>query len=240
MEYFTSGAVCDKPSMYETPITKPYMFVVYPHGIYSVTTWINVLHPQGLFARVTSLRIVTLKFNFFVPFFRELLLSFGFISSDKASITHAIHNEHSVVILPGGAAEAMHVHEGIILNKRKGFVKIALETKTPMVPVYNFGEKKTYELGEFDSSFMKWLQRTCKDVFGFTLPCFRGNFIIFPKPVQLFSVIGEPIEIDEQQDYIITDALVDKYHDKFKRSLLALHEKHRKTFDEHEPLNIIC
>ncbi|CAE7195413.1 DGAT2 [Symbiodinium sp. CCMP2456] len=65
------------------------------------------------------------------------------IRADKASISRALKNGDSVGLFPGGIAEMVRTDantERLLLNSRKGVVKIAMEHKVPLVPVYVFGQ----------------------------------------------------------------------------------------------------
>lgn len=69
----------------------------------------------------------------------------------------------------------------LVLNKRKGFVKIAIELgNVSLVPTFGFGEADIYRInkpkpGSFGEMFQSWMKRT----FQFTVPFFsaRGVFI---------------------------------------------------------------
>jgi len=56
-----------------------------------------------------------------------------------------------------------------VLAKRKGFVRIALQTGAKLVPVIGFGENDLYDVKE-PGPMRLWLQRWAKTLFGFTLP----------------------------------------------------------------------
>jgi 1-acyl-sn-glycerol-3-phosphate acyltransferase len=56
-----------------------------------------------------------------------------------------------------------------VLNKRKGFVRIALQTGAQLVPVIGFGENDLYGIKEPGPWRIK-LMRFTKKYFGFTLP----------------------------------------------------------------------
>jgi hypothetical protein len=56
-----------------------------------------------------------------------------------------------------------------VLNKRKGFVRIALQTGAQLVPVIGFGENDLYDIKEPGPWRLK-LTRFTKKYFGFTLP----------------------------------------------------------------------
>lgn len=70
-----------------------------------------------------------------MPFFRELLLAYGFTGVDKKSVAHALRRDpkkrdtKAVMICIGGAREALLTRPGrmdLVLHRRKGFVKMAL------------------------------------------------------------------------------------------------------------------
>lgn len=91
----------------------------------------------------------------------------------------------------------------LVLNKRKGFVRIAIELgNVSLVPCFAFGEADIYHLsipqpGSYGYAFQQWMKRT----FLFTLPFFsaRGIFIYdfgflpFRNPINI--CIGRPIHV---------------------------------------------
>jgi 1-acyl-sn-glycerol-3-phosphate acyltransferase len=211
---------------------KKYLFGIFPHGVLTMGVCANFLPKTDVFADL-NYRSATLRSMFFIPFLRELLLTFGFVSVSKKSVLSCLEQNISVGIVVGGAEEAMTVNKGIVLDKRKGFVKIALQTGTPLVPVYTFGECSTYtaydaEPGSFIFYAQSWMKRT----FGFVFPVFWGVFFIFPKSVKLCTCIGKAIEVPLIKQP--SDEEVDKWHSVFREQLYALHEKYRKDFNEDE------
>ena len=51
------------------------------------------------------------------------------------------------VLVVGGAEEALDAHPGhniLTLNKRKGFIRLAITTGAYLVPCYGFGENDIY------------------------------------------------------------------------------------------------
>ena len=60
----------------------------------------------------------------------------------------------------GGAPEALLAEPGkpeIILNARKGFIKLALQLGTDLVPVFGFGENDiVWWVGNVDKKLFYW------------------------------------------------------------------------------------
>lgn len=91
----------------------------------------------------------------------------------------------------------------LVLNKRKGFVKLAIELgNVSLVPTFAFGEADIYKLtipkkGSFGYMFQQWMKNTFK----FTLPFFsaRGVFIydfgFLPYRNPIDVVTGRPIHV---------------------------------------------
>ncbi|KAK6200482.1 putative diacylglycerol o-acyltransferase [Scheffersomyces amazonensis] len=91
----------------------------------------------------------------------------------------------------------------LVLHKRKGFVKLAIETgNVSLVPTFAFGEADLYKLtipekGSFGYAFQQWL----KTYFKFTIPFFsaRGVFIydfgFLPYRNPINVCMGRPIHI---------------------------------------------
>ncbi|WEJ94359.1 diacylglycerol O-acyltransferase 1 [Yamadazyma tenuis] len=99
----------------------------------------------------------------------------------------------------------------LVLNKRKGFVKLAIELgNISLVPIFGFGEADIYNIiqpkpGTIGDTFQKWLKKN----FSFTLPFFsaRGIFIydfgFLPYRNPINVCIGRPIYVPPNlvQDY---------------------------------------
>ncbi|CAX42888.1 acyl-CoA : diacylglycerol acyltransferase [Candida dubliniensis CD36] len=91
----------------------------------------------------------------------------------------------------------------LILNKRKGFVKLAIELgNVALVPTFAFGEADVYRLVQpSPTSMMYKFQKWMKGIFSFTIPLFsaRGVFIYdygllpFRNPINI--CVGKPIYI---------------------------------------------
>lgn len=89
------------------------------------------------------------------------------------------HSGNAVMIVVGGAQEAFHARPKnytVILRRRKGFVRIALQTGAPLVPVISFNEVDIYDQTEMPAgSWMRWCQETVKQMTGVTPILFLGR-----------------------------------------------------------------
>lgn len=117
---------------------KNYLFTCFPHGIVCSGACgafaTNALNFSKVFPGMTS-HMITLGSHFKVPFFREFILSMGSCASSQESLLYLLdkkkHKGKCVVLSVGGAAEALDSHPGdykIILSRRKGFIRIAIQS----------------------------------------------------------------------------------------------------------------
>jgi 2-acylglycerol O-acyltransferase 1 len=94
---------------------------------------------------------------FWLPLMREFALLTGYRScSKKSCISHLTTEGHdgrgsgnAIIIAVGGQREASLAKPGameLVLAKRKGFVKVAIETGADLVPVIGFGENEIWGL----------------------------------------------------------------------------------------------
>ena len=134
-----------------------------------------------------DLRIVTLKGNFFVPFFRDLVLvreypirlqGAGFIAATRNSIARALQKGCSVMVVIGGAAESLYAMPGntnVVLKNRKGFVRLALQNGAYLVPCYGFGENELFN--QSTRPIVRRFQQLMKRKLGWVMPVFAGRGI---------------------------------------------------------------
>ncbi|CAJ1342941.1 unnamed protein product [Effrenium voratum] len=157
--------------------SRNYIFGYHPHGVISMGAVCNFATEATGFSELfpgIDLRLLTLGTNFRIPVFREYLLGLGVGCVSRASIVGNLARQPgaSVMIVIGGARESLETAPGsnkLILGNRKGFVKLALQTGTSLVPVFSFGETDLF--GVFASSRFRrmqlWLQKQMGRCLGF-------------------------------------------------------------------------
>ncbi|KPI39525.1 Diacylglycerol O-acyltransferase 2A [Cyphellophora attinorum] len=230
---------------------RKYIFGYHPHGIISHGAFAafatEAMGFAELFPGITN-TLLTLDANFRLPFYREYALAMGLASVSKESIENLLSKGgpngsgmgRAVTIVVGGAKESLMAkpyHLRLILNIRKGFVKIAIRQGADLVPVLAFGENDIYE--QVDSNTHPWLykfQIWVKWVAGFTIPLFHARGIFnydvglmpYRRPINL--VVGRPIEVHQPQDGIVTDAYLDEIHGKYVKELQRIWDDHKEQF----------
>ncbi|CDK26762.1 unnamed protein product [Kuraishia capsulata CBS 1993] len=231
-----------------------YIFAYHPHGIISMgVTGAFATNGAGFEKLFPGIRVFLLTLNnqFRLPFYRDYLMSLGISSVSKHNVMSLVRQNESVAIVVGGASESLLAKPGkndIVLKKRKGFVKIALELgDVSLVPIYGFGETNIYNVfetsgnrGEVSDSFFLFrkalysFQMWLKNRLGFTIPLFfaRGVFnydfglLPFRKPINI--VVGSPVSIPFMPSP--SQQQIDYYHDLYVKELKKLFDEHKSKY----------
>jgi 2-acylglycerol O-acyltransferase 2 len=146
----------------------------------------------------------------------------------------------SITIVVGGAQEALDTHPGtsdLTLNKRRGFVRVALQTGASLVPVFGFGENNTYYCAENPpGSWLRAIQERSLKALGFSLPLFHGRGIfnydmgLLPFRTPLNIVVGKPIDLPKIESPSRED--IDKYHALYVAGLTELYNQYKDLYDK--------
>lgn len=226
------------------PTGPTYIFCYHPHGIGSLGAF-GALGTEGCnyskkFPGI-PISLMTLVNQFSIPVYRDYLLSLGITSVSKKNSLQCLKKKQSICIVLGGARESLipynPKHVDIILRRRRGFVKLAIQTgNVSLVPVFAYGETKTYKVVDArKNSMINGFQLWFKATFGFTLPLFhaRGffnyDFGLLPFRTPINVVTGPPIHVKEKYA-IPPEDLVNKYHELYETELKKLYLAHRDEF----------
>lgn len=191
------------PWVYLKP-DKNYLFCCFPHGVISISSAALLGNIYGEFNDYFpehKMKVCTLKQNFYMPFFRDLLLGLGACSASKESIEYLLNcpkGGNSVALIVGGVAESYYAQPRnykFVLKNRKGFVKIALKSGSPLVPVLCFGETDLFDQYGGDDTKMKAFQESVRAWIGLApvLSYGRGilqnsfGFVPYNKPITMLG-----------------------------------------------------
>lgn len=222
-----------------------YLFACFPHGVVCSGAFgafaTNALNFHEIFPGMTC-NMITLGGHFLIPFFRDLLLAVGGCSSSQESLNYLLDckNERGrcVALIVGGAAEALDSHPGeykVILNRRKGFIKLAMRNGAPLVPVFSFGETDVFRpFNNPKDGILRKFQETIRKFTGISpmFPIGRGVFQysygVVPLRAPVTTVVGAPMDVNRNLDP--TDEEVDAVHAAFKESLTDLFNKEKVNY----------
>lgn len=215
-----------------------YVFACYPHGVSAVSGWLMFATEAAGFSELfRGIRAwpCTLESNFRAPFIREYCLLHGLRSCARRALRSLLRRPgNAVVLFPGGATEAVETVEGearVVLSRRKGFVRIALETGAHLVPVACFGETDLFHMyrpppGSLAARFQSVSHRVLPG----RQPLFHGDGIVgdsglLPLARRLTTVVGCPIPVARWEgpaEGPAWDAAVDALHARYCEALREL------------------
>ncbi|CAL8148791.1 unnamed protein product [Orchesella dallaii] len=133
--------------------SKNYLFCSHPHGLLCTGAFgcfgtegreVGKIFPGFEF------NILTFNVSFIFPILRELILLLGICSASRHSMNYVLGKPGGGkvgILIPGGAPEALDFNPDtyiLQLKRRKGFIKVALQNGSPLVPVFSFGETEVY------------------------------------------------------------------------------------------------
>ena len=182
------------------------LYIAHPHGLYSMAPFFH--WGARLTAWPSDRRVRTAIHSIFfkIPIVRELAEAHGAIEATEESIRCSLEKGESVALLTGGIRELQETQPGrmrLVLEGRKGFLRIAKSLGVPIVPVLSFGENEI-----FPPSRIAWidhLQTYMKRWFGIYVPIPTfGSLVnwtkLFQKPLdsKVETWVGKSITTHEK------------------------------------------
>ncbi|KFQ36855.1 PREDICTED: 2-acylglycerol O-acyltransferase 2 [Merops nubicus] len=222
-----------------------YLMGFHPHGVLAAGAFINFCTEASgfstLFPGITP-HLMMLSLWFRVPFFRDYLMSGGLVPSDKESASYVLQKPEGgnvLTIIVGGAQEALDARPGsytLLLKNRKGFIRLAIQHGTPLVPVFSFGENDLFnQVRNPKGSWLRQLQHRLQQMMGISLPLFhaRGifqySFGLLPYRRPVCTVVGKPIPVQRKHRPSVEE--VDQVHQKYLNELSKLFEDHKAKYN---------
>lgn len=164
---------------------------------------------------------------FATPGFREAALNMGIVEGEP-EITHRLLTSGELVLVyPGGADEALSSAEDrykLFWDGHYGFIRTALRAGVPIVPLAGIGTDETYlQLVSRRRVRHSGLGRFIEKYVGekYVIPWVQG-IGLFPLPVRIHYLVGEPIELGYGPEAATDDAIVVELHAKVKAATEAL------------------
>jgi 1-acyl-sn-glycerol-3-phosphate acyltransferase len=158
----------------------------------------------------------------------------GVIAANRKSVGAALAQGEDVVVWPGGEVDAMRSwfkRDVATLGGRTGFVKQAIRSGVPILPVATVGGHDTV----FVLSEGKWLANALDKVLGLKKTLRGSNLPIIagfpfplavevlpahvPLPAKIRTELLDPIEVDSDPDRVDDQAYVQKIYDEVEAAI---------------------
>lgn len=142
-----------------------------------------------------NFRMIAASVLFRIPIVREMSLLFGAMDCSRPACHTILKKGMSLVLWPGGLDESNGLtdDDSVRLRTRSGFVRLAVEYGTPIVPVFTFGELECVSAW---SPWPTWVVDALRRRFRVSTALFVGRWGTFlPRRVPLNMCIGPPITV---------------------------------------------
>lgn len=167
------------------------------------------------------------------PFLGTMMTRFGAVRASQANAEALLSAGEAIVVFPEGAkglGKSFRRRYRLQRFGRGGFVKLALRTNTPIVPVAIVGAEETYPL----------LARLPGKLSPFNIPYFPltptfpalGALGLVPLPSKWVIEFGDPIQLDAQgrDDELIVEKLTEDVRADIQARLDRLLTRRRRVF----------
>lgn len=220
---------------------QPYLFLYHPHGVIgmgcSAALNTNGCGFDRLFPGLSHPHGVTLDAPFYCPLFREFLIAIGFLHAQRKTLVRTLQQQRrSIVLVPGGAPEALYAAPGTFrLVRKTAFLRLALETGATPVPCLAFGENDAFSVLSFppESAAFQMQQRLCQ-LLSFSTPLLKSPFCQ-RRPIHV--VVGGPVHFVDPAS-AAADAAAPSVQDCQAQYMAAVEKLYNEHKDKYGHANI--
>jgi 1-acyl-sn-glycerol-3-phosphate acyltransferase len=158
---------------------------------------------------------------FRIPFLRQVFMDLGIVVAHPETGQALLEQEQIVTIMPGGSREAFKPSREryqLLWKRRRGYVRLAIETGSPIVPAVCIGNDELYHVF-FDGYGLSERIYGKEALLPITLPVGLGPL---PFPAKLTHHVGKPIRFRYQPEDAKDPKKVGRLHRRVVRAMQAL------------------
>ena len=221
----TEVYMADDPEKYRKN-KKPFMFLIFPHGIVSFGALCSCIIPD--LKQKTVVADALTKF----PILRQLFSPFNLISPHKKKIVEELKEKKAYVsIHPGGLAElflSSPDEEYSYFNHRAGCVAAAMEAGCDICLLYIYGNTATYRLKLLASERISRM-------FRISITFFTGKFFSFiPNKTKMVQVYSKIIPVKDCRDRKPTVEEIKEEHQRILGLLIKHYNANRHLHPDYK------
>lgn len=199
-----------------------YIFMWHPHGVFPSSFYFHTVTSLTNWPKHLDSKTAVFSNLQWLPFTTEVFQETNMIPSDYHPMKKSLETS-SISLFPGGMREMLY-EDTVILEKRRGIFKLALETGTPLVPVLSKDAELCNAL-----ELPEWIQEAMKP-FDACIPIptwktFTRMLGISNNPLKdpIYSIIGEPILVEKIEGP--SEQQIDNLRKKYIESLKQMYKK---------------
>jgi hypothetical protein len=197
------------------------LFLCHPHGLIGYSWMLHFcygIHPWPVTKPKPVVAIHSIFFR--IPIVRDVLEQFHCIEAREDIIRHHLEKGTSVAIATGGIEEMLYNGEKkvkLVLQKRKGYARIAKHCNVPIVPLFTVGENELFP----SESFWVWK--------GIQTLVYRWTGIQVPLPTwtsmkSWASILRKPLETPVETFVLGVLKTQGKKEDKIRTDCVKMYE----------------